>query len=181
VQSTHPTGYRKDTKHAGPLTPGAEVFNELLSAQPETGKKGVLRYMRRIFDNEAPMDTLLKRHWMNPPHSGGFFYTQGYGCFHMLLEWCLATGDSPATRCPPQADRRDGPMALSPTTRFQMDIAHIFADYGLAGMVQLPKLAAKADAVLGEGRRGLFAKYACCLVPPSDLPEPRAGRPGGLR
>ena len=94
--------YRKDAKHAGPLTPGAEVFNELLSAQPETGKKGVLRYMRRIFDNEAPMDTLLKRHWMNPPHSGGFFYTQGYGCFHMLLEWCLATGDSPATRCPPQ-------------------------------------------------------------------------------
>jgi len=82
--------------------------------------------------------------------------------------------DSSCTHChsPPQADRRDEPMALSPATRFQMDIAHIFADYGLAGMVQLPNLAAKVDAILGEGRRGLFAKFACCLVPPSDLSNP---------
>jgi hypothetical protein len=82
--------------------------------------------------------------------------------------------DSSCTHChgPPQADRRDEPMALAPSTRFQMDIAHIYADYGLAGMVQLPKVSAKVDTILGEGRRGLFAKYACCLVPPSDLANP---------
>jgi hypothetical protein len=103
--------YRKDANHPGPWVMGKEVFDALLAAQPATGKKGSMRYMRRIFDNQSPMGTLLKWQWQNPEYDmssftsrsnlHGYFWGQGYGTFKTLLGWCLATGDSPANRCVP--------------------------------------------------------------------------------
>ena len=105
--------YRKDEFHTTPDMMGKEAFEAFMAMQPATGRKGVMRYMRRIFDNESPMDSLLKHKWQNPEYSmnargtvRGFFWGQGYGCIPTMLEWTTRTGDSPETRCVPHFTMR---------------------------------------------------------------------------
>jgi hypothetical protein len=74
---------------------------------------------------------------------------------------------------PPAAgEPKREPMAVTPEIKKQLDIAHIVADYGWVGTGLFVKVAPEVDAIIGEGRRGAFAKYSCCLVPPSDMADP---------
>ncbi|MCX5685336.1 MAG: hypothetical protein NT049_16895 [Planctomycetota bacterium] len=84
--------------------------------------------------------------------------------------------DIACTNChdaPPAAgEAKREPMTVTPEIKKQMDLAHIVADYGWVGTGLFVKVAPEVDAIVGEGRRAAFAKYSCCLVPPSDMADP---------
>lgn len=84
--------------------------------------------------------------------------------------------DTACTNCHGASRKATGqvsePMALTPAVKYQTDIAHIVADYGLAGAKRLSKAAPQVKAIIGEDRRTVFAKFACCLIPPSDMASP---------
>jgi len=81
---------------------------------------------------------------------------------------CANCHDAP----PAAGEAKREPMAVTPEIKKQLDIAHIVADYGWVGTGLFVKVAPDVDAIIGEGRRGAFAKYSCCLVPPSDMADP---------
>lgn len=81
---------------------------------------------------------------------------------------CTSCHDAPPAAGEPQRE----PMAITPEIKKQMDLAHIIADYGWVGAGTFVKVAPEIDAIIGEGRRSIFAQYSCCLVPPGDMADP---------
>lgn len=95
--------YRNDAAHDfRPFTPHRTAFDELMAALPEAGLKPATRFYDTTYPGFSPVQRILSNY---PSSHLNFIYNvQPAGqavTIPQVLEWSLATGDSPLERTPP--------------------------------------------------------------------------------
>lgn len=94
---------REETRHQ-PWTLNPEILEALLANQPATGRKGALRSFGTMLYNEASLDSLLNYYAVESKVTVDWFSSIGDNTkftLPMLMEYAMATGDSPETRMRP--------------------------------------------------------------------------------